>query len=312
MSLMKAQVREDYIHDRAVIIVPKRGKRPHDVSREPSPPVVHRRDCPFCEGKLNRIRGLHTLKYKNKVLIKTIANIFPVVSQDNPRAYGRQEVIVETPEHDVELADLPAWHIEKLLQVYQQRTATLSKSKRINYIMIFKNNGGKAGQSLTHAHSQVFASEFVPPHIVQKLTRIQEHYIKHGRSYYQDLIKGEHGGQRMITEDKHMIVFAPYASTYNYEAWILPKRNIDNISLLNASELASMAKMLKGLLTKVDEMELPYNFYLHQVPHYPDEHLYLRIAPRRDIWAGLELGSRLIVNTVAPEDAAKFYRKAFQ
>jgi len=35
----------------------------------------------------------------------------------------------------------------------------------------------------------------------------------------------------------------------------------------------------------------------------------LRIAPRQQTWGGVEVGSRLVINSVAPEDAAKFYRK---
>ena len=55
-------------------------------------------------------------------------------------------------------------------------------------------------------------------------------------------------------------------------------------------------------------MGLSYNFYLHQVTTDRDEHFYLRIAPRGSVWGGVELGSRAVINSVAPEDAAKFYR----
>lgn len=304
-----SEIREDYIHDRAVIVSPRRGARPHDITREISPLPIAAQDCPFCPEQTRSVRPIAIVRKRGSWLIKTIANRFPVISTTNPKAYGTQEVIIETPKHNIELADLPTWHIRELLGVYQRRTAALSRKSRIKYLMIFKNNGGKAGQSLTHAHSQIFASEYVPPHIISKLTRIQEYFITHGRNYYQDLIVKERRGPRWITEDRYTVAFAPYASTYNYEAWILPKRTVDNIALLTKPEIASMASMLKKLLEKLDAQGLPYNFYLHQVPHYPDEHLYLRIAPRRDIWAGLELGSRLIVNTVAPEDAARFYRK---
>jgi len=47
---------------------------------------------------------------------------------------------------------------------------------------------------------------------------------------------------------------------------------------------------------------------MHQTLTDPNEYFYLRVCPRRDTWAGVELGSRVIVNTVAPEDAAKYYR----
>ena len=66
--------------------------------------------------------------------------------------------------------------------------------------------------------------------------------------------------------------------------------------------------MTKRIIRKVNALQISYNFYLHQAITDKEEHFYLRIAPRRDIWAGIELGSRLIINTVSPEDAARYYR----
>jgi hypothetical protein len=39
-----------------------------------------------------------------------------------------------------------------------------------------------------------------------------------------------------------------------------------------------------------------------------DQHLYMKITPRGSIWAGVEIGSGVIINSVSPEDAAEFYR----
>jgi hypothetical protein len=35
----------------------------------------------------------------------------------------------------------------------------------------------------------------------------------------------------------------------------------------------------------------------------------MKIQPRESVWAGVELGSGLVINSIAPEDAAKFYRE---
>ena len=237
-----------------------------------------------------------------------IKNIFPIVSTDNPKAYGQQEVIIETPDHDKEMAELPLSHIEKILEVYQKRTHVISQDKKMQYLLIFKNNGGRAGASITHAQSQVFATAFLPPHILDKLTRAQEYKIQMGTCYYCDLIVKSPKTPRFVWEDENVSCFTPYASTYNYEAWIFPKRHVDNISLLTKKEIKSMAKILDKLLEKLHKHNLPYTYYLHQAVHSNDEHFYLRISPRRNVWAGLELGSRLIANSVSPEEAAKFYR----
>jgi len=105
-----------------------------------------------------------------------------------------------------------------------------------------------------------------------------------------------------------MAAFTPYASEYHYEAWIFAKRHLDNISKLNSSEFKSFAKALKKILLKLQKLNLSYNFFLHQVVSEKDQHFYLKIQPRDSVWAGIELGSGLVINSVPPEEAAKYYR----
>jgi len=113
----------------------------------------------------------------------------------------------------------------------------------------------------------------------------------------------------LVYEDKHVIAFCPWASMYNYEVWVMPKRHLDNITLFSKEERTSFAKILKRLLGKIDKLGLPYNYYFHQVINDEDQHLYMKIRPRGSVWAGVEIGSGLIINPIPPEDAAKFYRK---
>ncbi|USN53434.1 MAG: DUF4931 domain-containing protein [Candidatus Nomurabacteria bacterium] len=306
--MKQSEIRQDYVHNRVVIISPGRSKRPHDFHPTGTPHQVHRAECPFCPEQVDKVKAVASYKGQKPWSIKVIKNIFPAVRKDNPKAYGDQEVVIETPEHDLELSELSVEHIEQLLKVYADRTWAQSKDKKIQYIMIFKNNGGRAGASIDHAHSQVFATNFLPPHIVDKLRRAEEYLIRYGTCYYCDLIAKEGKGPRMIENNEFVFVEAPYASSYNYEAWILPKRHLDNITNLNKAERLAFARALKNILGKLNSIGLPYNYYLHQVVRYGNEHLYFRVAPRRDVWAGVELGSRLIVNTVPPEDAAAFYR----
>jgi UDPglucose--hexose-1-phosphate uridylyltransferase len=257
---------------------------------------------------LHKTKALLTIGSPRQWRVKVIKNIFPVVSTDNPRAYGYQEVVVDTPEYGVDVSQLPESHIVDILRAYGQRTRAIQKDKRIRYILVFKNNGGRAGASINHAHSQIFASAYVPPHIVTRRKRAQEYRIIHNTDYYNDLLVREEGGPRWIHSGNFVCALTPYASLYNYEAWILPWRRVDSIAQLGSGELREMAKYLKLMLTHLFQQGLPYNYYLHQVVGDQSEHLYLRISPRRDVWAGLELGSRLVVNTVPPEAAADFYR----
>lgn len=304
----KSEIREDYIHDRFVIVAPKRTQRPHDIIEHKEIPVKSK-DCPFCqEVKYPSQRALYQTGPEKSWEIKVIKNIFPIVSNDNPKAYGYHEIVIETPHHNKELAEFGEGHIVRLLGAYAHRIKVLTKDKKIVYILIFKNHGGKAGASLVHAHSQIFATSFIPPHIIDKLTRAENYRIKYGACYYCQLIKKEMKSPRRIYHDRYIAAFTPYASTYNYEAWIFPKRHVDNLTQLHYEELKSLAKVAKKIITKINKLGLPYNYYLHHAVTDKNEHFYLRICPRKDVWAGIELSSRLIVNTVPPEESAKFYR----
>ena len=99
---------------------------------------------------------------------------------------------------------------------------------------------------------------------------------------------------------------------HNYEIWILPKRHLDNITQLNYNEKKSWAFALKKILQAIGELNLPYNYYFHQVINDNDQHLYMKITPRGSVWAGVEIGSGIIINPISPEKAAKFYRKNFK
>jgi galactose-1-phosphate uridylyltransferase len=40
-------------------------------------------------------------------------------------------------------------------------------------------------------------------------------------------------------EDNNIVAFCPWASRHNYEAWLMPKRHLDNITMLNQAERLS-------------------------------------------------------------------------
>ncbi|MBU2229359.1 galactose-1-phosphate uridylyltransferase [Patescibacteria group bacterium] len=308
-NTQKPEIRKDYIQDKYVIIAPRRGKRPHDFEQIVSK-VSREKKCVFCPENVEKdliIRKYHG-QGKNWSLL-TLKNKFPAVTLDNSEAYGTQEVIIETPDHAIELENLPESQIKELFDVYAERTYEISKIDKIEYILIFKNDGGKAGQSIAHAHSQVFATAFLPPHLIDKSQKTQKYKLENGTCVYCDVIEKERKGPRFVFEDKNVIAFTPYASIHNYEIWIMPKRHLDNITVLTSAERMSFAKTLKKILLKVAELGLPYNYYFHQVINDEDQHLYMKITPRGSVWAGVEIGSGVIINSVSPEDAAEFYRE---
>nr|NIP32753.1 galactose-1-phosphate uridylyltransferase [Candidatus Saccharibacteria bacterium]NIV03829.1 galactose-1-phosphate uridylyltransferase [Calditrichia bacterium]NIS38385.1 galactose-1-phosphate uridylyltransferase [Candidatus Saccharibacteria bacterium]NIV72470.1 galactose-1-phosphate uridylyltransferase [Calditrichia bacterium]NIV99563.1 galactose-1-phosphate uridylyltransferase [Candidatus Saccharibacteria bacterium] len=294
-----------------VIIAPKRGKRPHDIERPERTSPPSKKACVFCPENINKEKAIINVGGANKWRIKVVPNKFSAVSLTNPKAYGQQEVVIETPDHKLEIDDLSTKHIAEILNVYAKRTHAISKNKKIEYILIFKNNGGSAGATLLHSHSQIFATKFLPPHLKDKAQKTQEYKLEHGSCVYCDVIKKESKGPRLVYCGKKVVAFTPYASMHNYEIWILPRRHIDNITELTAGERTEWARVMKKILKHITDLGLPYNYYFHQVVYDQDQHLYMKIKPRGSVWAGVEIGSGLIINPVSPEDAAKYYRTVF-
>lgn len=300
---MKSEIRKDYVQEKYVIIAPRRGKRPHVQFVEHPTHAPSEKSCVFCPQNLKKEKILLSIDG-----VSVVANKFPAVSTNNSRAYGTQELVVETPDHDAGLEDLSVTHIAKVFEAYAARTRVISENRRIQYLLIFKNLGGRAGATVTHSHSQIFATEFVPPQLFDKSQRVQAYKLRTGRCVYCDVIGKERKSPRRISDDGLTVAFAPYASMHNYEVWILPARHLDNITNLTDEERQSFARTLKKILQKLKKLGLPYNYYFHQVVRDEDQHLYMKITPRGSVWAGVEIGSGVIINPVPPEDAARYYR----
>jgi UDPglucose--hexose-1-phosphate uridylyltransferase len=304
--MLKSEIRKAYLLNKYVIITPGRAKRPRDIKEET---VIKRTgSCDFCPENIDWNNMADLVGNKNNWSVLSLKNIYPAVSLDNKKAYGAQEVIVETPDHTKELAELPVEHIEKVLQMYARRTEELEKNKKINYILCFKNQGSKAGASKAHAHSQVFATEILPPEVEEELSLAKKYQDKNRSCAYCDIIKKETKSKRKIFSDKNVVAFAPYASEFHYEAWIFTKRHLDNITKLNKEEIKSFSLALKKILIKLNKLNLSFNFFLHQTVSDNSQHFCLKIQPRDSVWAGVELGSGLVINSVPPEEAARYYR----
>jgi len=69
-----------------------------------------------------------------------------------------------------------------------------------------------------------------------------------------------------------------------------------------------LSEITKSVLVKLKEANDSYNFFIHYSPKNEDLHLHIEICPRIAVWGGFELGTGMIINSVMPEDAAKFYR----
>jgi len=304
--LKKSEFRKDYFLDRFVLITPGRAKRPEELHENES--AEHLDACDFCPEKLNYSNVIDRIGHGKKWQVISIKNIFPALTMDNKKAFGSQEVIIETPEHNMPFALLSSDQIESVLKLHIKRMKKIEQDGKIRYILGFKNHGARAGASREHSHSQIFASALLPPQIEKEMSAAKIYREKNKSCPYCLIAKKETKGPRKIFADKNVVAFAPYASQYHYEAWIMTKDHLADITQLDQVRIKSLVQILKKILLKINNLKLPYNFFFYKIVGYDNGHFVLKVQPRGSVWAGIELASGIVLNSVSPEEAAKLYR----
>jgi len=305
---MSGQLRKHYFLDQYVVIAPTRAKRPHTTS---TPDNSHREES--ADTDIVHERGLYTLKNEQgDWLVKVIPNKYPALTPETPAAFGKQEVVIETPEHDKEFSELSLGQIERVFATYMKRTLLMYHMPGIRYVSVFKNDGAKAGASIRHAHSQIIGLPLIPPALQAEAMAAVEYANTHGRSVYGDIIRWEQSKkERIVYEDAHIVAIAPYASQNAYELWILPKSDTATFAALTNTERRSMAVVLKQACSFLDKQSISFNFFLQDAVMHEQQRFILKLEPRKGVWAGLELATGVIINPVSPEQATKEYKAAF-
>ncbi len=301
----QSEIRKHYFLERYVVIAPKRSLRPDSFSKttQPDRPVATQ---PAFEAD----KSIFELKNSHgDWQVRVIKNLYSALSLDNPRAYGSQEIVVDTPDYQSRFSDLPVAQIERIFEAYMSRTKALQALEGIRYVVVFKNSGPNAGASIAHSHSQIVAIPFIPPTVELEAAAYDEYVRAHGSSPFQDIIQWELGEkQRIIFEDEHAIALSPYAVREAFGVWILPKQQRARFADLTDSERHSFAVMLKKLTGKLDSVNIDYNYFLQDSLAGEHQHFHLKLEPRPNIWAGFELSTGVIINPISPEYASLWYQ----
>jgi UDPglucose--hexose-1-phosphate uridylyltransferase len=331
-GLTMPQLRKDPIVGRWVIIATERAKRP----------VAPKADveiaggyCPFCEG--NEVHTPHEiLAYRDRQSrpdergwrVRVVPNKFPALQvegaldkrgdgiYDRMNGIGAHEVIIECPHHEMSMANLSEDNIREVLWVYRDRLVDLKKDPRLVYGMVFKNVGAAAGASLEHSHSQLIVTPIVPISVWEEMTGSMEFFNYRGRCIYCDMIHQELGAeQRIILDTPNFVAFAPYASRFPFETWVLPRNHNSHYENIQKTEIEELGSVLKMILRKLEAaLDKPaYNYIIHTAPFdtqsLPHYHWHMEIIPRLTRVAGFEWGTGFYINPVPPEQAAAFLRE---
>jgi len=327
------ELRKDPIIGRWVIIAAERGKRPTDFKGQFAGPSG--KFCPFCAGhedktppEIMSYREPGTERNKPGWRLRVVPNKFPALQiegnldkrgvgiYDRMNGVGAHEVIIETPEHHLNITELPAAHIEEVLWAYRDRLTDLKRDRRFTFAMVFKNVGVVAGASLEHTHSQIIVLPTVPRTVRDEMRGGRSFYDFRGRCIFCDMIEQElECGDRVVLDGEGFVAFEPYAARFPFETWILPKRHASHFETIERRSVAELAYCLRTTLQKLEKaLSNPaYNYMVHSTPfdvgpidHY---HWHIEIIPRLTKVAGFEWGTGFYINPVPPERAAEFLRQ---
>ncbi|EOD01537.1 galactose-1-phosphate uridylyltransferase [Caldisalinibacter kiritimatiensis] len=325
------ELRKDPVTGKHVIIAIERGKRPSDLkeTNEEIKPKSYVETCPFCVGNEEKTPPeIDRIENENEWVTRVVPNKFPALSMEsecedsNQRLFwkkngvGYHEVIIETRDHSKSLFNMEVNDFVNILKTYKKRYNELINKDEIKYVSIFKNYKKKAGASLEHSHSQAIALPLVPNLVKEELEASKKYFEKYKRCIFCDIINEEiKDDKRIVINDDHFVVLAPFASIYNYELMIIPKAHQHSFKDITENELKMLAESMKEVFNRLNKVigDFPFNMYIHTLPKGMEKykksyHWHIEISPRLSNHAGLELGSGIYINTVAPEDAVKNLR----
>lgn len=328
-------LRHDVTTNDWVVFSPERGRRPHSsrsrwVSQEPEGL------CPFCPGN-EHLAGPEIFALRGGTppntpgwSVRVVPNKYPAlrIEESNHRdrdgllfrsmgGCGAHEVIIETPEHDRILAQQSIDQVEFVLRTLHVRFNDLMRDRRFQAIVIFKNHGEEAGTSLRHPHWQLIATPVAPRQLRLKHTVATDYFDLTGECLYCVMLQEEFAVKdRVVAENAYFAAIVPFAAHGPFETWILPKVHASSFGLVEPAHLRPLAELLRTVLAKLHQvLENPaFNLTINTAPRGDEDKNYflwhMQILPRLSQPAGFELGSGMRINTVLPEEAARFLREA--
>jgi len=314
-----SEFRKDPLHNKWVLVVPTRGKRPHAFSYEDiSEEKKDKKNCPFCEGNESMTPPeVDSFRKKGKAgepgwLIRVFPNKYPALNKESKMSVsadkfpeiiegqGFHEVITETPSHTKDIYSMNKDEILLILKMYRKRYKILKEKKNIKSVFIFKNHGRAAGASLSHSHSQILALPIVPPFIEEETQIIK----KTSSCIYCGLIEKAFEDNRVLLENSGFIVFAPFASEYPYQLLVLPRNHQPFFEEVEDEQLILLSDVIKGVFGRYKKLlgNIPFNYFFI-TPYVKKGHWNIHIMPKLTITAGFEKGTGISINPIPPEIA---------
>jgi UDPglucose--hexose-1-phosphate uridylyltransferase len=333
---LSPELRIDPLSGVKVIVAGDRGTRPGawlDVERRP--PVDRERD-PFSPGhedqtppELFALRDDGGPPDSPGWRVRVVPNLFPALAPGEPDpgadpleggrgepdlfaarpALGAHEVIVNAPDPVSSLAELAPDQVETAMSVWRERMRVHSGA---SYVHLIVNEGKEAGASLPHTHAQLYALPFVPAAVARERERFTAYSNRMGgRNLLEDLLQEEvRRRERVVAIDDEAVALCPFGARVPFHVQVVPRRPAARF----ADEGPLGARMLHQALTRLAAVLgalPPLNMWVRTAPRDAERFCWrIELLPRLAQLAGLEIGTGVHLNVLAPEDAAERLRSA--
>ena len=315
---------------RAIVATERAGRPGGAFSVEPVPALDPESD-PFLEGHEDRTppelaaygtaegRAADTPGWQ----VRVVPNLYPALAAGAPEpapsanrdlfaaqaATGAHEVIVNAPHAATALADLDAGQLARAMEGWRARMRAHAGASCLHLLV---NEGREGGASLPHTHAQLYALDFVPAAIARERERFGAYATRTmGGNLLADLVQEEvRMRERIVAIDDEAVLLAPYASRLPFQLMLAPRRprpRFEDDGPLGAALLHDGL----GRLARRLGAPPPLNLWVRTAPAGADHFCWrIDVLPRLTHLAGLELGTGIHLNVLAPETAAAELRAA--
>ncbi|XP_071440466.1 probable galactose-1-phosphate uridylyltransferase isoform X2 [Hetaerina americana] len=151
----------------------------------------------------------------------------------------------------------------------------LDLGSRFKWVQIFENKGQMMGCSNPHPHCQIWASSFLPNEPQVKDAKQRAYFEQHGRPLLCDYLEKELTRQeRLVCTNDEWVCLVPFWAVWPFETMILPRRKVTQLQNLDGSQRHFLAKIMKVIATKYDNLfktSFPYSMGWHGAPTGPEQ-----------------------------------------
>jgi len=330
-----SELRKDYLLDRFVIVPTEDGHGNGNGNGRSQ--KKHNKVCLYCPGNehltssavlamvqkdgmyqmLSDDEGSHVKDWCVRVFPSNepaVSTAPSVAYGDQPLyrepAYGFHYVVVAAPEHKQKLSKMHIDQWVNVLLVIQDRVKWLYSQTRVNYVSIFAGYGNNAGSNGEHSHINLVTFPTIPSTIMQEAKASERFMDDSGSCPVCDIVNVESNGPREVLSMQNFLAVCPWAPTYPYEFWIIPKRHSPSFSSASQMEINDLALMLRSTLGGLCHSlkDTYFNLAFHLSPEKKNNvmiHWHIEVYPQISNWSGFERAFGVYMNNVSPEHAAE-------